>query len=392
MGVRQASVERLSAAMLECVAGAATAAVSVGVTLFAGWAAKRKLLRHFVSTKDLTVALQARGFDLEHDAMQSHITRMFKKIGKLGEGASGEVYRVKHLENKEEYAMKVIEKASSRNDQESLDTELSCLRRLRHPHIVNLIQVKESQKMIWIFMECMDGGGLYERIVSHNNFTEAFAARIMKQVLKAVHYMHSMGVVHRDLKAENVLLTSDADDADVKIADFGLAVDLGHEPFNLHESFNMKQSKVCTGGFCGSPICMAPEVATKDAAYGPQCDIWSCGCMTHELLCGQPPFNAKSAKQLYKIVREGPGPALSLPVWKTISEDAKSLVKEMLQREPEERPSAKETLAKPWFAKAPAKPLPEAQDALKLRRTTHKAKEAKLHKRKTGYSSLSDDD
>merc|ERR1719182_244301 len=100
--------------------------------------------------------------------------------------------------------------------------------------------------------------------------------------------MHSMGVVHRDLKPENVLLESEDAESDIKIADFGLAVDLQWESYHPKESMKMKASKDIAGAFCGSPICMAPEVAVKNATYGPQCDIWSLGCMTFELLSGKP--------------------------------------------------------------------------------------------------------
>jgi len=251
----------------------------------------------------------------------------------------------------------------------SLETEIACLRKLRHRHIVNLVEVIESGKCLWIIMECVVGGGLYDRILKLKHFSERTASRVVKQVLRGVHYMHSMGVVHRDLKPENILLTSDDEDADIKIADFGLAATLGFEGFHPEESIRLKKSRAVEGSFCGSPICMAPEVAVQHAAYGPQCDVWSVGCLTHELVSGSPPFTASSASELFRTIRQKTGPDFKDLLWQTASNESKDLIRAMLQVKAEDRPSAKEALAYRWFGSAPDAHNDTVHETIKMRIT-----------------------
>lgn len=131
----------------------------------------------------------------------------------------------------------------------------------------------------------------------------------------------------------------------------------------------MKAATTLTDGFCGSPICMAPEVATRTAAYGPQCDIWSVGCITYELLSGYPPFNAATAPELFRIIQMVSGPSFNDWIWLQITSDAKDLVVSMLQRRPEDRVSAREALHHNWFRTAPDTHNAEAHDNI-IRRIT----------------------
>jgi len=294
-----------------------------------------------------------------------------------GQGQSGQVWKISKLRTGETFAMKKIKK--QRHDGkwvkgDALETELSCLRKLRHPHIVNIIETVESSTNLWIIMECAEGGELYKRIAELNHFSERSAARIVKQVLKAIHYMHSYGVIHRDIKLENILLTSAAEDASIKVADFGLAVIMEHgfESYRPDESMRMKKSTLIKEGFCGSPICMAPEVATHRAAYGPQCDVWSVGCITFELLSGHPPFSAPTAAALFRLMHAAIGPSFSDSVWLDISQTAKSIVVAMLQKRPEDRVSAREALHHAWFRTAPDNHMREAHQAI-VRRVTSEA-------------------
>merc|ERR1719446_1940297 len=141
-------------------------------------------------------------------------------------------------------------------------------------------------------------------------------------------------------------------ESDVKVADFGLAVDMGWENYRHNESIKLKGCTEIHGGFCGSPICMAPEVAVKDAKYGPQCDVWSIGCMTYELLSGTPPFTAKNAKALFKIIRESKGPPFPHDTWGPLSDHSVEILSGMLQNDPRQRPSAREAVHHPWFENA----------------------------------------
>jgi len=268
--------------------------------------------------------------------------------------------------------MKCIRK-TARNEGGQLQTEIACLQKLRHRHIVNLVEVVESDRELWLVMECADGGGLYDRILQLEHFSERSAARVLKQVLKAVHYMHSMGFVHRDLKPENILLDSTELDADIKVADFGLASELDLGNFGIEESMNLKRAQLIGGSFVGSPISMAPEVALENAQYGPQCDIWSLGCLAHELLSGHPPFTAGSVRELFRIVRESKGPSLDEEIWASVSALGKDLVRQMLQKQPEDRPSAKEALGHAWLLQAPDIHRKESHAALCRRATARRS-------------------
>jgi len=210
------------------------------------------------------------------------------------------------------------------------------------------------------------------RLQERRHFSERSAANIVKQVLKAVHYMHSYGVVHRDLKLENVLLTSKGEGSAVKVADFGLAVILqnGFQDYRPDESMHMKKANFIQEGFVGSPICMAPEVASKFAGYGPQCDVWSIGCMTYELLSGNPPWNAATAAELFHVVHAASGPSFSDWIYLNISDDAKDVVTLMLKKRPEDRFSAREALHHRWFRTAPDRHNEEALSALVRRYTS----------------------
>jgi serine/threonine protein kinase len=300
---------------------------------------------------------------------KKRVEREYQTLETLGQGASGSVYKVKKKSTGAVFAMKVMKKGGDEdmNDAESLENEIRCMKRLRHRHIVNLETHFENASKTWLIMDCADGGMLYDRILALDHFSEKSASHLIKQVLKAIHYMHQNGVVHRDLKPENILLETPDPDSNIKVADLGLAVDLHFDEAHQRDSINMKSSTEIKGGFCGSPIAMAPEVAIKNAAYGPQCDIWSLGCMTYELLSGKPPFIAKSAKALFKVIRDADGPKFDGPAWKSISQEAKELVRDMLRKRPEDRPSAMQCLGYAWFKNAKDDHLEELHQSVKSR-------------------------
>jgi serine/threonine protein kinase len=362
--------------MFECLSGAASSAALVA--LISGFFGK-KLVRKAASNGELLRELEERGFNIQDFAMEAYLKKTFEIIYQLGEGNSGQVWKIRKRRTGEIFAVKKISKQqrSGRSVSivnEAIETELNCLRKLRHPHIVNVIETIESSSNVWVVMECAEGGELYKRILELDHFSERVAARMVKQVLKAVHYMHSYGVVHRDLKLENILLTSKTEDSSVKVADFGLAVvrQNGLEGYRPDESMHMKKATFIREGFVGSPICMAPEVAKNNAAYGPQCDVWSVGCITFELLSGHPPFNAATAPELFHLVDNVSGPSFDDWIWLEISHDAKDIVRQMLRKLPEERLSAREALHHNWFRTAPDNHMASALSAI-VRRLTSEA-------------------
>jgi len=355
--------------VFECIAGVASAAFATVLTGYFGRRKLTKLALMDVQEKDLLRELKCRGFDIELHTFEAYVRKNYKIVEKLGEGASGEVWKVQKAQSSDFYAMKEIKKSHS---DAALQTEVRCLRKLQHRHIVNLVEVVDTRAKMWLVMEYAHGGNIYERIVSLRHFSEQHASRIIKQVLKAVHYMHSYGIVHRDLKPENVLMMSNDPDSDVKVADFGLAVELNFEGYRPDESMRLKKATCIHEGYCGSPICMAPEVASRHAQYGPQCDVWSVGCMTYELLTGNPPFMAANVQLLFKMIQTAESPPFNRGVWDGISENAKDIVTKMLKKRPDDRVSAREALSHVWFRQAPTTHMVQAHTNI-VRRVTSSA-------------------
>lgn len=325
--------------------GALTAAFIASLSDFL----TRKKGAHRAGKGDLQV-LDKPSSSVESSSIEDSVRERFTEFSKLGEGISGEVWKVKCATTGHTRALKCMRKrASGVNDQGSLAREVACLKSLRHPHIVNFVEAIETDAAFCIVMECCGRGAtLYDRMLQIGNFSEDCAAHIIHQVLSAVQYMHLMGVVHRDLKLENVLLVDGSPDVDVKIADFGHAVVLGPEERDVEPS-RMKKSPSVSGGFMGTSYYMAPEVLHHGACYSPQCDVWSTGCLAHELICGELPFVAADAEEIYRLVRASSGPTFASEVWQSVSKEGREIVAAMLQHAPEERPSAKEALGYDWF-------------------------------------------
>jgi len=175
------------------------------------------------------------------------------------------------------------------------------------------------------------GGELFDQIIAKGSYSEKDAANIIRQILKAISYMHSNGIAHRDLKPENLLVTGTNNDV-IKISDFGLSKDFGQE--------NLKTS-------CGTPDYVAPEVL-RGTTYDHSVDIWSVGVITYILLCGFPPFYGTTDQQIFnKILRaEYDYPS---PDWDNISSEAKSFIDALLVLNPNDRPTAEQCLESPWI-------------------------------------------
>mmetsp|Transcript_23846 Transcript_23846/g.38083 ORF Transcript_23846/g.38083 Transcript_23846/m.38083 type:complete len:327 (+) Transcript_23846:2-982(+) len=292
----------------------------------------------------------------------------------VGKGSYGKVMLVKHRNESNVYAMKMLRKENviKRNQVEHTKTERNVLEAVSHPFIVTLHYAFQTPKKLYFVLEYCPGGELFFHLSRAGRFSEGRCRFYASEILLAIEYLHRLNIIYRDLKPENILLTNNMEDEDndIKVADFGLAVDLHFDGYHPEESMRLKESKDIEGGFCGSPIAMAPEVAMKGAKYGPQVDIWSLGCMTYELLDGKPPFVAKNARALFKLVKESPGPDFCRGAWKNISKDAKDITGQMLQKLPQNRPSAREALQHQWFKAAPDRHLEDAHSTIVSRRTT----------------------
>lgn len=178
------------------------------------------------------------------------------------------------------------------------------------------------------------GGELFEDIVAREFYSEADASHCIQQILESVHHCHSNGVVHRDLKPENLLLASKAKGAAVKLADFGLAIEIQND-------------QTAWFGFAGTPGYLSPEVLKKEP-YGKSVDIWACGVILYILLVGYPPFWDEDQHRLYSQIKAGAYDYPS-PEWDTVTPDAKNLINQMLTVNPTKRITASEALKHPWI-------------------------------------------
>lgn len=160
-----------------------------------------------VSDEQLLAEVARRNLDL-HDQITDALVRETYDIGEaLGHGASGTVFLATHKVNGKKYACKVVKKNKSMNDAQSMSTEMEIMKRIRHRYVVSMYELYESPKCLWIILELVDGGDLHQFIGNSSQYNEVIIARHFKQVLQGVHYLHSNGVVHRDLKLDNILLS-----------------------------------------------------------------------------------------------------------------------------------------------------------------------------------------
>uniref|UniRef100_A0A6G1S8T5 Calcium/calmodulin-dependent protein kinase type 1 n=1 Tax=Aceria tosichella TaxID=561515 RepID=A0A6G1S8T5_9ACAR len=257
----------------------------------------------------------------------------FKDV--LGTGAFSRVHMAKSLEDPEDIvAIKCIDKEALRGKEDSLVNEIRVLRRLRHKNIVQLFDVYEDQDRVYLIMELINGGELFDRIVEKGSYTEKDAAELIKQILEAVDYMHSQGVVHRDLKPENLLYYSSEEDSKIMISDFGLS--------------RMEETGVV--GCCGTPGYVAPEVLAQ-TPYGKLVDVWSIGVIAYILLCGYPPFYDEDGNDdnLFAQIMRGDY-EFDSPYWDNISEPAKDFISHLICVDTQKRYTCRMALEHPWIS------------------------------------------
>jgi serine/threonine protein kinase len=280
------------------------------------------------------------------DAMVKE-TYDFEKL--LGQGASGEVCLVRHRKTGQLFACKTVKKDGNMNDAQSMSTEIEIMKRVRHRHIVSMYELYETPNQLWIILELVDGGDLQTYIAHHHDHSEATAATQVKQLLKALHYLHSLGIVHRDIKLANILLKKHkSGQPECKLADFGLSalVRLGEDGYDPDES---GKRKLYTGlrDMWGTKEYFAPEVIAMK--YGPQADMWSLGCVVYEMLVGKTAFPYRdSEEELFERIEAGKFGS-HRPGWVSLSDEAKSIITDMLHINPLKRLSATEALHHPWI-------------------------------------------
>uniref|UniRef100_A0A069DSN3 Calcium/calmodulin-dependent protein kinase type 1 n=1 Tax=Panstrongylus megistus TaxID=65343 RepID=A0A069DSN3_9HEMI len=252
----------------------------------------------------------------------------------LGTGAFSEV-RLAERKDKpgEMYAVKMIDKKALKGKEDSLENEIKVLRRLTHPNIVQLLETFEDKQKVYLIMELVTGGELFDRIVEKGSYTEKDASDLIRQVLEAVNYMHEQGVVHRDLKPENLLYYSPDEDSKIMISDFGLS--------------KMEDSGIMATA-CGTPGYVAPEVLAQKP-YGKAVDVWSIGVISYILLCGYPPFYDENDANLFAQILKGEF-EFDSPYWDDISDYAKDFIRQLMCVDVSKRFSCRQALQHPWIS------------------------------------------
>jgi calcium-dependent protein kinase len=264
----------------------------------------------------------------------------------LGEGVSGKVRLVTHKATGHKFAVKCLELRfiDSVQGLRQLREEIAIMCELDHPNIVRLEEVYESHEAIYLVQELAVGGELFDRLFEEQPdqcFSEAECVRMVKQMLSAVRYLHSKGIVHRDLKLENFLLASKRPNADLVLVDFGLS---------KHFKYGEVQREAV-----GTPYTVAPEVIRGD--YDEKCDVWALGILSFILLCGDPPFGGLDERDSMRTIKSnilsGHFDYERTEVWSVVSDEAKAFVEEMLVTDPKNRPTAQDALRHPWLREWP---------------------------------------
>jgi len=286
---------------------------------------------------------------------------------KIGQGGYGSVSKATNKSTKQQRAVKTIPK-SRLKDIEAFKTEVNIMKELDHPNIIRLFESFEDQRNVYLVMTLCTGGELFDRLIELGRLTEVQAAIIMQQIIRAVFYMHENSMAHRDLKPENFLFVNKdpIESAVLKVIDFGL-------------SCKFKEGEMMTAK-AGTPYYVSPQVL--QGKYDKSCDLWSCGVIMFIMLCGYPPFYGDTDAEVLAKVKTG-NFAFNNTHWKTVSEDAKDLIRRMLKMNPAERITAQEALAHVWVKnkapKATHQPLGDGMlSNLKSFKAQNKLKKAAL--------------
>ncbi|KAH6799093.1 SNF1 kinase-like protein 10 [Perilla frutescens var. frutescens] len=252
------------------------------------------------------------------------------RLGKtLGHGSFGKVKIAEHIRTGLKVAIKILNRRrmGSPDMEEKVRREIKICRLFVHPHVIRLYEVIETPTDIYVIMEYVTRGELFDYIVERGRLQEDEARHFFQQIIAGVEYCHRNMVVHRDLKPENLLLDSKGN---VKIADFGLS--------NIMRDGHFLRTS------CGSPNYAAPEVVSGKLYAGPEVDIWSCGVILYALLCGALPFDDENIPNLFKKIKSG---LYTLP--SHLSSGARELIPRMLVVDPMKRITTREIRQHPWF-------------------------------------------
>ncbi|XP_043099179.1 serine/threonine-protein kinase DCLK2 isoform X5 [Puntigrus tetrazona] len=256
------------------------------------------------------------------------------KIGKvIGDGNFAVVKECVERSTGKEFALKIIDKNKCRGKEHLIESEVAVLRRVKHPNIIMLIEEVDTPTELYLVMELVKGGDLFDAITSSTKYTERDASVMVFNLAAALKYLHRMCIVHRDIKPENLLVCEYPNGTkSLKLGDFGLATVVEGPLYTV----------------CGTPTYVAPEIIAE-SGYGLKVDIWAAGVITYILLCGFPPFRSENNLQedLFDQILLGRLDFPS-PFWDNITDSAKELIGRMLQVNVEARYTAEDVLSHPW--------------------------------------------
>jgi serine/threonine protein kinase len=291
---------------------------------------------------------EARATSLADVTLKDISTRYTLK-NELGSGAQATVYLGQSKgSGSSKVAIKVLPLAELEDDEvyEALRMECTLAKQLRHPYIVQMVEVCRDKENVYVVMECLGGGELFEHLLAKGPFKEDYALTIFAQVALAVDYMHSVDIVHRDLKAENLVFAAKGSPV-VKFIDFGGASTCGEGGLT---------------GLVGTPQYVAPEVvkgfgddSPTEIPYGKGCDLWSMGVLLYVMLSKTMPFRAKDIDKLLRQVVKGKFTFTPEDRWRPVSAEARDLITKLLCVDPAKRLTIADVKAHPWCAAAVAK-------------------------------------
>lgn len=268
---------------------------------------------------------------------------------KIGSGSFAIVWRARHRVSGALAAVKEIEtERMNRKLQESLASEMAVLEQTRHENVVQLLDVKKEDSKFFIVLEYCSGGDLANYIKRHGPVGEATSRYLLQHLAEGLKELRLHNVIHRDLKPQNLLLSSRTSRPFLKIADFGFARSL--QPQGLAETL------------CGSPLYMAPEIL-QFHKYDAKADLWSVGTILYELLVGKPPFNGANHMQLLRNI-ERQEAKIPDSVARDLSPACQDLIRQLLKRNPVERISFEEFFAHPFLSGMPTKPGSRVQPSI----------------------------
>ncbi|KAE8616536.1 hypothetical protein XENTR_v10008830 [Xenopus tropicalis] len=262
------------------------------------------------------------------------VKRIFQFKEVLGTGAFSEVVLAEEKATGKLFAVKCIPKKALKGKESSIENEIAVLRKIKHENIVALEDIYESPSHLYLVMQLVSGGELFDRIVEKGFYTEKDASTLIRQVLDAVSYLHRLGIVHRDLKPENLLYFSQVEESKIMISDFGLS--------------KMEGKGDVMSTACGTPGYVAPEVLAQKP-YSKAVDCWSIGVIAYILLCGYPPFYDENDSKLFEQILKADY-EFDSPYWDDISESAKDFIQHLMEKDSNKRYTCEQALRHPWIA------------------------------------------